>query len=98
MASSFDAPQCGPDQAAQWRLMDGQSLTMATWGDGLHVVYNDLSGDTHLLGADAVDLLRLLQQDAAAEPALAAACGDADGVAALLAQLAALSLVERSAC
>ena len=98
MPSSLDAAECAPDRAAQWRLVDGQSLTMATWGDGLHVVYNDLSGDTHLLGADAVDLLRLLQRDAAAEPALAAACGNADATAALLAQLAALSLVERSAC
>lgn len=96
MASLLDAPACGPDPAPQWRLMDGQLLTMATWGDGLHVLYNDLSGDTHLLGTDAVDLLRLLQRGAAAESALAAACGNAG--AALLEQLSALSLVTRAAC
>lgn len=84
--------------------MRGQLLATATWGDGVHVVYNDLSGDTHLLGADAVGVLRRLQQGAAAESTLAAVCCDADGApctvdaGALLAQLAALALVERSPC
>jgi len=37
-----------------------------------HLLYNDLSGDTHLLGADALDLLRLLQAAERDEASLAA--------------------------
>lgn len=43
-----------------WQLVPGQSLRHRGWDDEF-VVYNDLSGDTHLLGADAMDLLRLLK-------------------------------------
>lgn len=31
--------------------------------DGQYLVYNDLSGDTHLLAEDAMKLLTLLQRD-----------------------------------
>jgi PqqD family protein of HPr-rel-A system len=87
-----------------WRLMPGQLLRNKTWDGVEHLLYNDLSGDTHLLGADALDLLLLLQRADSDEATLAAqtAAGDdavaPDEVAAILADLAKLSLVERRPC
>jgi PqqD family protein of HPr-rel-A system len=49
-----------------WRLAPGQRLQYRCW-DGECVVYNDLSGDTHVLGEFAIALLEELQ--AAAQPA-----------------------------
>ena len=43
-----------------WRLAPGQRLLHRCW-DGECVIYNDLSGDTHLLDDFTFDLLRLLQ-------------------------------------
>lgn len=71
-----------------WRVTPGQALRWREW-QGEYVLYNDLSGDTHLLGADAIDLLLALRKAPAAESALI----DADD-ASLLAQLQALSLIE----
>jgi len=51
-----------------WRLTPGQTLGCREW-QGEYVLYNDLSGDTHLLAEDAVLLLFAIQrgpQDAAA--------------------------------
>jgi PqqD family protein of HPr-rel-A system len=101
--------EIGPAAACQaphavWRLMAGQLLRSKTWDGVEHLLYNDLSGDTHLLGADALDLLLLLQRADSDEVTLAAALmapGDAnpsDEVAAILADLARLSLVERRPC
>lgn len=90
-----------------WQLMAGQSLDHQSWDGAEYVLYNNLSGDTHLLGVDAVDLLLTLKQGSAGEPALlellnGARDGDdlvaPDQLAALLAQLAVLSLVVRSPC
>ena len=90
-----------------WRLIDGQTLQQRRWGDET-VLYNDLSGDTHLLGATAICLLQALQASAHDEATLVAlVCAqlqvDADDTvvhetALLLASLCTLSLIERSAC
>lgn len=82
-----------------WRIAPGQQLALRGW-DGEYVLYNDLSGDTHLLGEAAVALLRRLQQAPAPAAALCDACEDAgaDEVLALLAQLQSLHLVEPAPC
>lgn len=90
-----------------WRLRPGQTLRVRQFGDEV-VLFNDLSGATHLLGEGALALLELLRRGPAAFPdlndALAAALGcarDADFDAeaeVLLGQLAALSLLERAPC
>jgi len=67
----------------------GQLAASRHW-DGEYVVYNNLSGDTHLLGADAMLVLRRLQQGEADTAALLAALReDADAPAAARAALAA---------
>ncbi len=85
-----------------WQLTPGQNLLARRYGDE-SVLYNDLSGDTHLLGAGAMDALRLLKAgpatfDAVADVLALSAGGARDAefdaeVRAVLAQLAALSLV-----
>jgi PqqD family protein of HPr-rel-A system len=89
-----------------WRLAPGQRLQYRCW-DGECVLYNDLSGDTHLLDEFALALLEQLQRAPQASTQLAAAFGldsDADahdGAAMLhdvLDDLAALHLVELLAC
>lgn len=80
-----------------WRIAPGQSLRQCGW-DGEHVVYNDLSGDTHLLSEIAWELLVALRQDAASVPELAARLGfDHDAhaeIATLLDSLHGLGLIE----
>ena len=80
-----------------WRVTRGQALRRRAW-QGEYVLYNDISGDTHLLGAGAIDLLLALQQGPLAESALGAArdAGE-DGMPSLLAQLQALALIEPDA-
>jgi PqqD family protein of HPr-rel-A system len=84
-----------------WRLTPGQALRRRGW-DGEHLLYNDLSGDTHLLTEPAIRLLLALQQQARPQAALAALAGLSESavaeVDALLADLEALSLVECGAC
>ena len=86
-----------------WRLSQGQTLTRRGW-DGEYLVYNDLSGDTHLLGELAVELLLALQNGAHDEAALAAALDlSADPeqhafLRGLLAELSSLSLIDTVAC
>lgn len=54
-----------------WRLAPGQQL--ANWGwDDEFVVYNNLSGDTHLLDADSMALLEQLRLAPASIDALVA--------------------------
>jgi PqqD family protein of HPr-rel-A system len=43
-----------------WRIVPGQALLHRGW-DGACVLYNDLSGDTHLLSDDAMRLLLALR-------------------------------------
>ena len=51
--------------------MPGQSLAYRCWDDEA-VLYNDLSGATHLLGPAALCLLETLRAGPAGEPALSA--------------------------
>lgn len=85
-----------------WRLMPGQRLRCHSWDGEQFVLYNNLSGDTHLLDAAAIEVLNALQPGAADAAALAAALQlDADALPqldALLADLRALDLVDRAAC
>lgn len=86
-----------------WRIAPGQQLACRGWDDEF-VLYNDLSGDTHLLDGDAFALIDALQAGPATVDALVAACaGDVpadqlsdvtDTIAALLAKLQHLFLVE----
>ena len=86
-----------------WRIVPGQALLHRAWGDEV-VLYNNLSGDTHLLDQSAMELLETLHHGAADAAALARAlrerCGLEDEpaleqiVADMLGQLAALTLVE----
>ena len=81
-----------------WRVTPGQQLRHAEWDDEA-VVFNSLSGDTHLLGAAALHILRTLQAGPADAAALAAAFEDdaaGDALAAILGQLEALALIERA--
>jgi PqqD family protein of HPr-rel-A system len=59
-----------------WQLASGQTLRTRRYGDEF-VLYNDLSGDTHLLGDSAMLLLGLLQSAPHAESALLAALAGA---------------------
>jgi PqqD family protein of HPr-rel-A system len=108
MVSEIDPAQASHAPHPVWRLMAGQSLRSKTWDGVEHLLYNDLSGDTHLLGADAIELLHFLRSADNDEATLAALtmAGDGDGdealtadeVAAIMADLARLSLVERRPC
>lgn len=91
-----------------WRITPGQALRFRQFDDEF-VLYNDLSGDTHLLGDSAMHLLGELQRGPAPRAALAAslaaalecAPGDATFDAeldALLAALAGYFLIDRHAC
>lgn len=45
----------------QWRVISDSALHFRLWDDEF-VVYNSLSGDTHLLGSTAAQILLKLQQ------------------------------------
>ncbi len=74
--------------ALSWRLVPGQALLHRGW-DGAFVLYNDLSGDTHLLSEDAMTLLLALRDGDVMPEELAA-----PEVTELLATLRQLDLVE----
>lgn len=89
-----------------WRVVPGQALAFREW-DGEAVLYNDLSGSTHLLDGGAVDVLQALRHgpaDAAALAATLAGHFDADPdeltamIEDMLAGLAGLDLVEPLPC
>lgn len=48
------------DSSMKWRLISDQALHLCGWDDEF-VVYNNLSGDTHLLGSAAAQILLKLQ-------------------------------------
>jgi PqqD family protein of HPr-rel-A system len=81
-----------------WQVTPGQSLEHRGWDDEF-VIYNDLSGDTHLIGGDALALLLCLQEGARDEAALREALdptareGD-ETLPVLLTELRALALIE----
>ncbi|GGX90308.1 HPr-rel-A system PqqD family peptide chaperone [Massilia dura] len=74
--------------ALSWRLVPGQALLHRGW-DGAFVLYNDLSGDTHLLSEDAMTLLLALRDGDVMPEELAA-----PELTELLATLRQLDLVE----
>lgn len=79
-----------------WRLVPGQALLHHGAGDE-HLVFNDLSGDTHLLDSRAMALLSALQAGSLTPAELHGLCGEADepeAIAALLAELQDLMLVQ----
>ncbi|WP_322402100.1 HPr-rel-A system PqqD family peptide chaperone [Massilia luteola] len=85
-----------------WRLTPGQALACREW-DGEAVLYNDLSGSTHLLDGAALDLLLALRDEPADAATLAGRlaerfdAGDDDLVSLIdemLAALAGLDLIE----
>jgi PqqD family protein of HPr-rel-A system len=89
-----------------WQVVPGQSLAVKEW-DGIAVLYNDLSGNTHLLDGAAVEVLQALRSAPATAATLATALTDriecdADELTTLidelLAGLAALDLVEPFPC
>ena len=91
---------------SMWRVVPGQSLACREW-DGEAVLYNDLSGNTHLLDCAAVDLLQALQPGPLDAAVLAARLADTFGVGAdellpdieaMLDDLAKLDLVESIPC
>jgi PqqD family protein of HPr-rel-A system len=86
-----------------WRIAPGQQLAARGWNDEF-VLYNNLSGDTHLLDGDSMALLAHLRAGPASLAALVATfAGDIDPddaaalpdtIATMLDQLAGLYLVE----
>lgn len=89
-----------------WRLMRGQSLAYRCWDDET-VLYNDLSGATHLLGPAALCVLEVLRPGPATAAALASRLraefeiddeAIRDELEALLGELSRLSLVEPCPC
>jgi PqqD family protein of HPr-rel-A system len=54
-----------------WRITPGQLLAFRQFDDEI-VVFNDLSGDTHLLGGSAMHVLSVLQQGPATREAVLA--------------------------
>ena len=86
-------------------MIPGQALRYRAWNDE-YVLYNNLSGDTHLIEASAMQVLLALQCAASDEATLTNTLHDslqldADEVLeipGLLADLHALNLIEHVAC
>lgn len=87
------------DAAAVWRLAPRQQLARRCWDDEC-VVFNDVTGDSHLLGAEAVTILLHLATQPATEHSLqllfgpALAPEDQQDFEQLLHQLGKLNLIE----
>lgn len=73
--------------AQQWCIVPGQSLRSRSW-DGQSVLYNEVSGATHLLDEETLALLHALH-----EGSLAAQDWDEPALQQVLADLAKLHLV-----
>lgn len=91
---------------AMWNLRYGQSLRYRYW-DEEAVLYNDLSGATHLLGPAALCVLEALRSGPASAESLASTLlnefevddGALDGeLEVLLRELSQLSLIEHCPC
>jgi PqqD family protein of HPr-rel-A system len=89
-----------------WRVVPGQLLACREW-DGEAVLYNDLSGSTHLLDGAAIDVLQALQAAPLDAAALARRLAERFGASPdelaadiedMLAELARLDLVETFPC
>jgi PqqD family protein of HPr-rel-A system len=89
-----------------WRVVPGQLLVCREW-DGVAVLYNDLSGNTHLLDGAAIDVLQALRAAPLDAAVLAQRLAERFGADAdelrpeiedMLAELARLDLIESSPC
>jgi PqqD family protein of HPr-rel-A system len=89
-----------------WRVVPGQSLAFREW-DGEAVLYNDLSGNTHLLDGGAIEVLLALRPAPLDAAALAVRLAERFGagadellpdIEAMLSDLAGLDLVEFLPC
>lgn len=90
-----------------WCIAPGQTLRFRQFDDEF-VLYNDLSGDTHLLGDSAMHILSDLQRGPASAAMLTASLAAAlecpmdaafeDEAAALLARLAGYFLIAEDPC
>jgi PqqD family protein of HPr-rel-A system len=88
----------------KWRVISNDALHFRSWDDEV-VVYNSLSGDTHLLGSTAAQILLNLQEAPSDAASLAESLAPffqiAPGadlplqIGELLADLNALALIER---
>ena len=76
----------------KWQIAPGQSLQHRHWGQE-YVLYNDLSGATHLLDELAMSLLLALRDDAVDATEL-----DDPELAGVLAGLAGLHLLVAARC
>jgi PqqD family protein of HPr-rel-A system len=93
------------DSNMKWRLMSDQALQLRFWDDEF-LVYNSLSGDTHLLGSTAAQILLKLQQAPSNTTALTASLApllhaEMDDelvfqIEHILADLGTLALIERT--
>lgn len=96
-----DTPTLRVLDVPTWRLARGQHLRHYQW-NGEFVLYNDLSGDTHLLGTEAMQLLQALAPAARSQAELDAFLsapppGEAT-LADILADLERLALIEHCPC
>lgn len=88
-----------------WQVIPGDALHFRVW-EGEFVVYNSLSGDTHLLGSAAAHALLKLQQTSSDALTLAATLAPlmkaemddefVSQIEQILADLGKLALIERS--
>jgi PqqD family protein of HPr-rel-A system len=91
--------------AVIWQVHPGQRLQHRLWDDE-YVVFNDLSGDTHLLDASAMDVLLSLNAGPMQADQLNALLGcesaldqeERDAIAHTLARLQALHLITSTPC
>lgn len=87
-----------------WQVIPGQDLRQWGWDDE-YVVYNNLSGDTHLLSGDAMQILLALRTAPADAASLSASLKEPDSdadvsaaVSEILSELDKLSLIEFHEC
>ncbi|MBZ2206117.1 HPr-rel-A system PqqD family peptide chaperone [Massilia soli] len=88
-----------------WRVVPGQALRQRGWDDD-YLVFNNLSGDTHLLDGGAMQLLLAVAQSPGSAASLAErlrlALGldqqEIDEIPAMLDELRALALIEHTPC
>lgn len=90
--------------SATWRLRPGLALRHRSWDQEEFVLYNNLSGDTHLADAATIEILTMLQVQPHSLEGLAGALQldhDADTLASLdglLRELQGLALVDAGPC
>lgn len=83
-----------------WRLMPGLALRYRTWDNETYVLYNNLTGDTHLTDAAAIEVLEWLRRSPATAQALVSALqlddtpGNLAQLDGLLAELRGQALIE----